>query len=159
MALGISWYILFLTMVLNGPVLYHSEGIHFKGISYFPLLVELIVLIIAINALTESSLVVVIVSVALGYSCEHAIADIVQAVGVPIYQGNIEFLYSDPQSKALIFCIYVICVVVIWWKVGRTAEISDEVLRDRHGWILACIAVFAFVIFANHLFFMLGIPQ
>lgn len=149
---------LFLTMVLNGPVLYHSEGIYLKGISYFPLLVELIVLIIAINALTESSLVVVIVSVALGYSCEHAIADIVQAVGTPIYQGNIEFLYSDPQSKALIFCIYVICVVVIWWKVGRTAEISDEVLRDRHGWILACIAVFAFVIFANHLFFMLGIP-
>ncbi|WP_418968978.1 ATP-binding protein [Alloscardovia omnicolens] len=147
---------LLMTTVLNGPVLYSVQDHSITVLSYFPLLIQLCLLIAGIHALTRASFVTVIATVAIGYCYEHVVADIVQLIGGFVYNGNLGNFYDNPLFKFFIFLIYCAGGIAMWWCLGRKVEVNDQAIRDRKWWIAACIAVFAFVIFANNFGFALN---
>ncbi|MFD0705441.1 GHKL domain-containing protein [Alloscardovia venturai] len=137
------------TTVLNGPVIYNVGNGQVKDVSYFPLIAELVLLIAGLWLVTRSSLLIVTVTAAIGYSLEHVVADIVQILGI-LFTGDSQGRYFlNPYFKVMVFFVYLITSLLVWWFMGRKTLVNEDAVRSSKWWIAVCIAVFAFVIFAN----------
>ncbi|TCD54043.1 ATP-binding protein [Alloscardovia theropitheci] len=140
------------TTVINGPVLYDIMDNQIVRQSYFPLFVQITIIILGLYALTTSSLLTILVTVAIGYAAEHISAVLGQIAVIYVYRDSYTSSFAlSPLKRLFIFVIYAVLGILMWYFVGRKTYVSDEAIHNRKAWVGASILILCFVIFSSQM--------
>lgn len=138
------------SLFLNGPIIFEYVDDRLAYTST-PLIVQLVLLILSIHLVTYSPFLTVLATVAIGYSFEHILADVVLLIPRLIYFDYPYGYGGIPWHQVRIFGAYCVGAAIAWWSVARKVEINNDVLKDRKWWLGAIFCVFVFVIFTNNI--------